>query len=306
MRRAVTGYISVALLFLGSATLLFSCQEQSAPVDRRGETTMMTEFSENLSIVMSENGRRSYFFETPQLEGYTLATEPYREFRRGIKITTYQDDSLTTVDAVLTANYAIYYEERGLWEARSNVEVHKTDGTEVYTQQLFWNTRTKKVYSNVDTKLIQGNNVTIGESFESDEQFTDWRFRYQKSRMEVNVTPSEGDTTVQQAPPTVVAAEPITYGERSKARQRPTNTAVQERPAPRPSDQHPQAPHHNPSRNPNRIESDAALHPLATPKAELKAEPKSDRLQLRKSDVNATPDAPKQEVELRQVNQKNR
>ncbi len=186
---------------------------------------MMTEFSEQLSIVMSENGRRSYFFETPLLEGYTLAQEPYREFRRGIKITTYRNDSLTEVDAVLTANYAIYYEERGLWEARSNVEVHKYDGTEVYTQQLFWNTRTKKIYSNVDTKLIQGNNVTIGESFESDEDFKDWRFRYQKSRMEVDVTPSEGDTTRTTTAPQVTPAEPITYGERanrnepSKARQ---------------------------------------------------------------------------------------
>ncbi|MBO5685105.1 MAG: cell division protein, partial [Alistipes sp.] len=55
---------------------------------------MMTEYSENLSIVMSQNGRRSYFFETPLLVVYTLAAEPYREFREGVKITTYQDDSL--------------------------------------------------------------------------------------------------------------------------------------------------------------------------------------------------------------------
>lgn len=211
--------------------MLFSCKEQSVEPDRRGESAMMTEFSEQLSIVMSENGRRSYFFETPQLEGYTLAKEPYREFRRGIKITTYQDDSLTTVDAVLTANYAIYYEERGLWEARGNVEVHKEDGTEVYTQQLFWNTRTKKVYSNVDTKLIKGNNVTIGESFESDEGFTDWRFRYQKSRMEVNVTPSEGDTTRSAESVAVASAEPLTYGERTKARQRPAPQPARVAPA---------------------------------------------------------------------------
>lgn len=162
---------------------------------------MMTEYSENLSIVMSQNGRRSYFFETPLLEGYMLGSEPYREFRRGVKITTYQDDSLTTVDAVLTANYAIYYEKRELWEAKGNVEVHKHDGTEVYTQQLFWNARTKQIYSNVDTKLVKGNNVTVGERFESDEEFKDWRFRYQKSRMEVEVAPTDpSDSTAGPAP----------------------------------------------------------------------------------------------------------
>ena len=67
----------------------------------------MTEYSEHLSIINSQNGRRSYPFVTPLLEGYTLAREPYREFRKGIKITTYQDDSLSSVDAVLTSNYAI-------------------------------------------------------------------------------------------------------------------------------------------------------------------------------------------------------
>ena len=101
-----------------------------------------------------------------------------------MKITTYQNDSLTTVDAVLTANYAIYYENRELWEAKGNVVVEKSDGKTLYTQQLFWNARTKKIYSNVDSKIVQNNgrDVFIGEGFESDEEFKDWRFRRMKGR----------------------------------------------------------------------------------------------------------------------------
>ena len=132
----------------------------------------MTEYSENLSVVMSQNGRRSYHFVTPLLEGYSQAREPYREFRKGVKITTYQNDSLSEVDAVLTANYAIYYVNRELWEAKGNVVVEKSDGKTLYTQQLFWNSRTKKIYSNVDSKIVQNNgrDVFIGEGFESDEE----------------------------------------------------------------------------------------------------------------------------------------
>ena len=189
---SITRYVRVALLIVGSAILLYSCDEQAKPKEQAAEAAKMTEYSENMTIVMSQNGRRSYIFEAPLLEGYTLGNEPYREFRRGIKITTYREDSLASVDAVLTANYAIYYEKRELWEAKGDVEVHKYDGTEVYTQQLFWNARTKKIYSNVDTKLVKGNNVFVGERFESDEDFKDWRFYYQKSRMEVNVAPGEG------------------------------------------------------------------------------------------------------------------
>ncbi len=156
----------------------------------------MTEYSEHLSIINSQNGRRSYHFVTPLLEGYTLAREPYREFRKGIKITTYQDDSLSSVDAVLTANYAIYYEKRELWEAKGNVVVEKSDGKTLYTQQLFWNARTGKIYSNVDSKIVQNNgrDVFIGEGFESDEEFKDWRFRRMKGRMEVEMKQAADST----------------------------------------------------------------------------------------------------------------
>ena len=39
------------------------------------------------------------------------------------------------------------------------------DGKTLYTQQLFWNARTKKIYSNVDSKIVQNNgrDVFIGE-----------------------------------------------------------------------------------------------------------------------------------------------
>ena len=201
MRRDVVKCLLVALSVVGSAILLFSCDASKTESDPAAYEKMMTEYSENLAIVMSQNGQRSYFFKTPQVEGYMLAREPYREFRKGISITTYKNDSLTEVDAVLTANYAIYYEKRQLWEAKGNVVVVKSDGTKFYSQQLFWNARTKKIYSNVDSKLEknEGRDVFIGEGFESDEEFKDWRFRRMKGRMEVTVQPSEEPDSVVRA-----------------------------------------------------------------------------------------------------------
>ena len=192
----------VALSVMGSAILLFSCEREETEDAAASEETMRTEYSENLSIVESQNGRRSYHFVTPLVEGYLLAREPYREFRKGVKITTYKDDSLSTVDAVLTANYAIYYENRKLWEAKGNVVVVKSDGKNLYTQQLFWNQQTKKIYSNVDSKIVQndGRDVFIGEGFESDEEFKDWRFRRMKGRMEVEMKQSADSTAVRPVP----------------------------------------------------------------------------------------------------------
>lgn len=196
MDRFIARYVMVALSVVGSAILLFSCEREEEPESESRIEMMMTEYSENLSVVMSQNGRRSYHFKTPLLEGYSLAREPYREFPKGVEMTTYKNDSLSSVDAVLTANYAIHYETRDLWEARGNVVVEKSDGKKLYTQQLFWNARTKKIYSNVDSKIVQNNgrDVFIGEGFESDEEFKDWRFRRMKGRMEVEMKQSADST----------------------------------------------------------------------------------------------------------------
>ncbi len=175
----------MALLVLGSAIVLFSCKSKPNGVTESLDA-IKTEESENLTIIMSENGRKSYLFKTPLLEGYTLGRDPYREFRKGISITTYQDDSLTTVNAVLVANYAIYYENRKLWEAKGDVVITKHDGTRLYTQQLFWNSITKRIYSNVDTRLVTDTDEVIGEGFESDEDMTEPRFRRWKGKMQVD------------------------------------------------------------------------------------------------------------------------
>ncbi len=97
LRYSLIRNLAVALPFLGSAILLFSCQASSTqsvePISEPIPENMMTEYSENLSIVMSENGLKSYHFETPLMEGYTLARDPYREFRKGVKITMFEEDS---------------------------------------------------------------------------------------------------------------------------------------------------------------------------------------------------------------------
>lgn len=161
MARLIGRYVLVALLVAGSAILLFSCDKPPAAASG-GDEALMTEYSEHLSVIMSENGRRSYFFKAPLLEGYTLVKEPYREFRKGIEITTYQDDSLTTVDAVLTANYAIYYENRKLWEAKGDVVVVKSDGKTLYTQQLFWKPRRS---ASIRTSIRRSSRTKAATSF---------------------------------------------------------------------------------------------------------------------------------------------
>ena len=167
--------------------MLISCKK-TVVVEQLDEQTLMTMMSDTLCVVQSQNGKIKMRFETPLMERYQLAKEPYMEFRRGVHVITY-DDSTSSVASTLVADYAIFFENRELWEAKGNVVATNADGQTLYTQQLFWNSRTKKIYSNVDSKIVQNNgrDVFIGEGFESDEEFKDWRFRRMKGRMEVEM-----------------------------------------------------------------------------------------------------------------------
>ena len=65
--------------------MLSSCHKEEATL-AADQQVRMTEYSENLSVITSENGQKSYHFTAPLMEGYTLAREPYREFRKGVRL----------------------------------------------------------------------------------------------------------------------------------------------------------------------------------------------------------------------------
>ncbi len=174
--------------------MLMSCKKTAAPqpID---EQTLMTMMSDTLTVEQSQNGVVKMRFSTPLMERYQLAKEPYMEFRRGVHVTTY-DDSTMNAASTLVADYAIFFEKRELWEAKGNVVVTNSDGQTLYTQQLFWNQKTHRVYSNVDSRITQGNDVFIGEGFESDDRFDKWSFRKFTGKLTVDTQPTQpADTT---------------------------------------------------------------------------------------------------------------
>lgn len=173
---------------VGGAILLFSCSGGKSTKEVNMQT-MITQQSDTLTMVYTKNGVKEYRFWTPLMERYEFARDPYMEFRRGINIVTF--DSLGGDESKLRADYAIFYEKRELWETRGNVVGESADGRKLFTQQLFWDQKTDKVYSNVDCRIVDGDDEFVGEGFESDSEFKDWVFRESEGRMWVDASQSE-------------------------------------------------------------------------------------------------------------------
>lgn len=188
--------LSVALLFAGSAILLWSCGDNAQPTgDEEANETLMTTQADSLTIIISEAGKKSYRFTTPLLEDYDQAKEPYTEYRKGVFIETFKSDSTQAVESSLVADYAIQFKKQDLWEAKGNVVAINAEGQKLETQQLFWNRVTHKIYSNIDSKITTAEgDVIIGTGFESDESFEVWEFRKPRGRVAVEVDPETTGT----------------------------------------------------------------------------------------------------------------
>ena len=87
--------ITAVAALLGSAALLFSCSRQTAVVEEENNQNMMTQQSENLTVIQTKEGNLSFRFSAPLLEEYEYAEEPYIEFRKGIEIETYNGSKPT-------------------------------------------------------------------------------------------------------------------------------------------------------------------------------------------------------------------
>lgn len=160
--------------------------------------SLITMQSTELAVVYSKNGKLTYRFQTPLLERYDLTEEPYMEFRRGITVTTY-NDSTGMVSSTLVAEYARYIEPRQLWEARGHVVATGSRGQKLETEQLFWDEKQDRIYSVVRSKMTDGEDVTIGDSFETNSAFDHYRIRGPRGQVAVETEPNRDSTAMEPA-----------------------------------------------------------------------------------------------------------
>lgn len=154
--------------------------------------SMITQESHDLVMIQSKNGMKKYLFDTPLMEFYEYAAEPYREFREGIYVETYQD-STNVVESAIRSDYALYYTDQDLWFASGNVIAEsRTNERTLYTEQLFWNQRTGRVYSYVDCVVVDKDNLANkSKGLESDDQLTDMVFFSFDGQIPIESAPNE-------------------------------------------------------------------------------------------------------------------
>ncbi len=131
----------------------------------------------NFETFYSDSAKLQVIFMAPKVERYLKKGDEdgYYEFTEGVEIRFF--DKHEKLEAILTANYAKYWEEQALGMARDSVVMRNIiTGEQLNTEELFWDRNKSLIYSKVFTKITNNDGVYYGEGgFEADQDFKNYK-----------------------------------------------------------------------------------------------------------------------------------
>ena len=140
------------------------------------EPSLPNQSGKNIEFQLTDSGKLKIIFKAPLAERYVNnEEEPYKEFPKGIEVLFYNDEE--QLESKITAGYAKQWEEQMLWKATDSVVAQNVLTDErLDTEELFWDEKNKKIYSNVFTKITNEDGIYYGEKgFEADQDLENYK-----------------------------------------------------------------------------------------------------------------------------------
>jgi LPS export ABC transporter protein LptC len=176
----------IMLLTAVIATLLISCENEIATIKKLSSTEELPSLSaEGFEMLFSDSTVIRFKLQTPELIRHDKEKEPYTEFPRGVLIEKY--DAKMNIVSSISAQYAKNFDSDDRWEAKNNVVAVNVKGDTLKTEYLVWDTKKEKIYSDQYVRIIRKDQDFTGTGFESNLDFTQYRFKNPSGHIYVDV-----------------------------------------------------------------------------------------------------------------------
>ena len=155
---------------------LFSCENNLEVVKSLGSPDTIPDMNgTNTEIIYSDSARVKVRIVAPRLEAFRKVKEPYLKFPKGLHVYFYNDS--LKVNAEVSSKYAIYKENKKLWEADNDVIVLNNKGEKLNTEQLFWDENKQIIYSDKYCKITRPDSLQqVGEKgMKAKQDFSSWQ-----------------------------------------------------------------------------------------------------------------------------------
>lgn len=189
--------------------LSVSCSGGKEPVtdaitNRDSVPVMVTR---DVSTYISDSGVVRYKIITDEWRVYDRLAPSMWTFEQGIYLEKFNND--LSIEAVIIADTAYYYDKQELWELRGNVHIENEQDEEFDTQLLFWNQKTKRVYSDLYIRIRQQKRIITGIGFTSNQDFTRYTIKNTQGIFPIKEETAPTDSISMAADTTAVAIDSI-------------------------------------------------------------------------------------------------
>lgn len=165
----------IALYSLLYLLLLSSCENKLQEIQDASQLGKDNpEIGKDIEITYSDSAVIKAKLYAPTLKRIQRTKDPYTEFPDGLKIEFYQEDTLYST---LTANYGINYDSKQLTEVRNDVIISTVKQEKLNTEKLFWNQKTKKIYTDQAVKIATPKETIFGTGLDANQDFSHYRIR---------------------------------------------------------------------------------------------------------------------------------
>lgn len=127
----------------------------------------------NIEIKYTTKGKKDLLMQAPlYLQFYKSEEDVQHEFPEGIKMFFYDDNG--NITSSIKANYSIYYEKKGIWEAKYDVVAVNEKNEQLNTEYLIWDQNEETISSDQFVKMTTEDGIIYGDGFESNQKLTSW------------------------------------------------------------------------------------------------------------------------------------
>ncbi len=172
------------LPFVIGSIALFSCTNDLSrlPPDKSA-IDLDNDKASDVTYIFSEKGRVKGRLHTNDFLGNEKAKPPYMDFLNGVKLELFNDS--LQVESTVTARNARYYTDEGNIIARDSVVVRNKKGEMLQTEELIWNQKIERFYTEKFVRITYKNEITWGEGLEANQDFSWFRIKKQRGAIPV-------------------------------------------------------------------------------------------------------------------------
>ena len=194
LKRNIHFYITTTLILVVVLFFMGACKKNEPDKIEaiKDRSAIPIIHATEITTLISDSGVTRYRISAPNWDDFDKSSQPYWEFKDGIHLEKFNLD--LKVDANIHSQYARFNKNDQLWELRGKVKATNLQGELFETEQLFWNQREERIYSDSLIKITQVSHIITGIGFESNQSMTKYLIKKPQGIFPVNEN-NEASTT---------------------------------------------------------------------------------------------------------------